>query len=84
MSYDVTDRFTLDFGYRYLDLGDAKSGTVIRLRWEQRPYGGVEIRDVTSHDLMLSAPFRARASGAVIPPRSSNRDLLMTLRAWLI
>lgn len=56
MSYDVTDRVTLDFGYRYLDLGDAKTGTATDYVGTSS-YGGVEIRDITSHDLMLSARF---------------------------
>jgi opacity protein-like surface antigen len=57
MSYDVTERFTLDLGYRYLDLGDTKSGTAYDA-WGGNPsYDGVEIRDVTSHDLMFSARF---------------------------
>ncbi len=56
MSYDVTDRVTLDFGYRYLDLGDAKTGTATDYLGTSS-YGGVEIRDITSQDLMFSARF---------------------------
>jgi opacity protein-like surface antigen len=58
MSYDVTDRFTLDLGYRYLDLGDARSGEVNAYNGDpDGHYSGLEIRDITSHDLMLSARF---------------------------
>ena len=44
MSYDVTDRFTLDLGYRYLDLGDAKSGEVNAYNGDpDGHYSGLEI-----------------------------------------
>jgi opacity protein-like surface antigen len=54
MSYDVTDRVTLDLAYRYVDLGDARTGTVSDYQGAN-PYSGVFIRDVTSQDVMLSA-----------------------------
>jgi opacity protein-like surface antigen len=56
MSYDVTDRVTLDFAYRYLDLGDAKTGRATDYLGTSS-YSGVELSDITSHDLMLSARF---------------------------
>lgn len=57
VSYDVTSQFTMDLGYRYLDLGDAKSGAVYNISGGYE-YSGLEMRDVTSHDLMLSARWR--------------------------
>jgi opacity protein-like surface antigen len=58
MSYDVTDRFTLDLAYRYLDIGDAMSGEVNAYDGNpQGHYSGLAIRDITSHDLMFSARF---------------------------
>ena len=57
VSYDVTSQFTMDLGYRYLDLGDARSGTVTAYDGSGS-YSGQELRDLTSHDLMLSARWR--------------------------
>ena len=73
MSYDVTDRFTLDFGYRYLDLGDAKSGRATAYHGH-RPTVVLEIRDMTSHDLMFSARFALDRRGALRRGRSSKSD----------
>jgi len=57
----VTERVTLDLGYRYLDLGDAKSGRVTAYDGSSS-YESLEIRDVTSHDLMFSARFALERS----------------------
>jgi opacity protein-like surface antigen len=56
MSYDVTERVTLDFGYRYLDIGDISSGRVTAYDGSDS-YSKHIIQDVTSHDLMFSARF---------------------------
>jgi opacity protein-like surface antigen len=57
VSYDVTPQFTMDLGYRYLDMGDAKSGRVTAYDGTDS-YASVELQDLTSHDLMLSARYR--------------------------
>ncbi len=58
VSYDVTSQFTMDLGYRYLDMGDAKSGAVTTYTGGSRHTRLIELRDITSHDLMLSARWR--------------------------
>lgn len=57
LSYDVTDRFTLDLGYRYTDLGSVKTGGV-RTYDDAEVLSPLEIRDITSHDLLFSARYR--------------------------
>lgn len=57
LSYDVTDQFTIDLAYRYTDLGDAESGRV-RNYIDPTTVPGLQIRDITSHDLLLSARYR--------------------------
>lgn len=57
LSYDVTDQLTLDFAYRYTDLGDAETGRATAYDGSGS-YNGLEIRDITSHDLLLSARYR--------------------------
>lgn len=57
ISYDVTPQFTLDFAYRYTDLGDAKTGPATAYDGSSS-YSGLEIEDITSHDLLFSARYR--------------------------
>ncbi len=57
IAYEVTPNLTIDFGYRYTDLGDARSGTI-------HAYDGsgsfpeLEYKDLHSHDLMLSVRYQ--------------------------
>src|SRR5690606_34509774 len=57
VSYDVTPQFTLDFAYRYTDLGSAKTGTASAFDGSGS-YSGLELEDITSHDLLLSPRYR--------------------------
>jgi opacity protein-like surface antigen len=57
LSYDVTDQLTLDFAYRYTDLGDAATGRATAFDGSSS-YSGLKIEDITSHDLLLSARYR--------------------------
>jgi len=66
MSYDVTPQFTIDLGYRYTDLGTIETGTASAYDGSAS-IGGLEIRDITSHDLLLSARYRLDAPQAMYP-----------------
>ncbi|MGQ0673911.1 MAG: outer membrane protein [Hyphomicrobium sp.] len=57
LAYDVTSTVTLDIGYRYLNLGDAKSGKV-RAYDGSSEYASVDLDDVDSHDLMLGMRWK--------------------------
>jgi len=57
LAYDVNPSVTLDLSYRYADLGDARSGTVTAYDGSSS-YAGVNIDDVTSHDLMLGVRWK--------------------------
>jgi opacity protein-like surface antigen len=63
VSFDVTDQFTLDLAYRYTDLGDARTGRATAYDGSSS-YNGLEINDITSHDLLLSARYRLEPSNA--------------------
>lgn len=63
VSYDVTDQLTLDFAYRYSDLGDAKTGRATAYDGSDS-YSGLEIQDIVSHDLLFSARYRLEPSQA--------------------
>lgn len=56
-SYDVTSAVTLELGYRYLNLGDASSGTVTAYD-ASSSYASVDLDDLHSHDLMLGMRWK--------------------------
>jgi len=66
LSYDVTPQFTVDFGYRYSDLGSVSTGRATAYDGTDS-YKGLEIRDITSHDILLSARYRLDQPQAVYP-----------------
>lgn len=61
LGYQVNDRVTLDFGYRYLNLGDAESGDLEPFTGSGNPDTPVEFNGLTSHDFTLG--FRYALGG---------------------
>lgn len=57
MSYDVNPNFTIDLAYRYVDLGDAKSGTITAYDGSGT-FDQLTFKDLYSHDLMLGARWK--------------------------
>lgn len=57
LAYDVTPNFTMDFGYRYIDMGSARSGVVTAYD-NSSSYAYHELQDITSHDFLMSARWR--------------------------
>jgi len=57
LAYEVNPSVTLDLGYRYTDLGDAKSGRVTAYD-NSSSYSGVFVDDITSHDVMLGVRWK--------------------------
>jgi len=66
LSCDVTRNFTVDLAYRYLDIGDAQSGT-IHAYDNSGVAPGLEFNDITSHDVMLSARYKFGCCGGDAP-----------------
>jgi opacity protein-like surface antigen len=66
LSYDVTDQFTVDLGYRYTDLGTVKTGSATSYD-RLETHSGLEIRDIVSHDLLFSARYRLGPSAPTYP-----------------
>ncbi|MDJ1158234.1 acyloxyacyl hydrolase [Chelatococcus sp. SYSU_G07232] len=70
LAYQLTPSVALDFGYRYLHLGDGKSGDIIRFDGVNQVYNPMQFKDLSSHDFkvglrwMLGAP----AIPAALPP----------------
>ena len=54
LAYRVTPALTIEFAYRYLNLGDALSGDMIGFDGSNGPVPNpLEFKDITSHDLKL-------------------------------
>ncbi len=54
VGYQLTDRATLDFGYRYIDMGDAESGRVDNAGFVNPK---VDIDDLAAHELKIGLRF---------------------------
>ncbi|HOV05231.1 MAG TPA: outer membrane beta-barrel protein, partial [Kaistiaceae bacterium] len=65
VGYEVNERLTLEAGYRYINLGDAESGTVRCLPVGSCTYQGLKIKDIDSHDLRLGMRWLLDAPVAV-------------------
>jgi opacity protein-like surface antigen len=52
-SYEVTPNFTVEFAYRYIDLGDAKTGTLMNLDGTCTTCQPMQFKGLASHDLKL-------------------------------
>lgn len=61
LGYEVNDRMTLDFGYRYLDIGDASSGDVIAFGGANNIANPLGFEGITSHDVTFG--FRYALGG---------------------
>jgi opacity protein-like surface antigen len=53
-AYQISDRAILDFGYRFIALGDAKSGTIDSLGYVNPP---VTVRDMHAHEFKIGLRY---------------------------
>ncbi|MEM1285248.1 MAG: acyloxyacyl hydrolase [Pseudomonadota bacterium] len=53
LGYEVSENLTLDFGYRYLHLGDAESGDLIDYDGTNLSFNPLEFNGLSSHDFTL-------------------------------
>lgn len=56
LGYQVTDRLTVDFGYTYLDLGDAQTGRIHSYD-NTVDTGPMHFNNITSHDFKLALRY---------------------------
>jgi opacity protein-like surface antigen len=72
VAYDVTHNFKVEFAYRYLNLGDAKTGTLHRYDETGCDCLAVKFKDLDSHDFklgmrwLLGAPVMAASNAPVV------------------
>jgi opacity protein-like surface antigen len=57
LAYKVTPNFTLELAYRYIDLGNARSGDLIGFNGTNNIYNPTEFRHLTSNDVKLGLRF---------------------------
>lgn len=52
VGYEVNKNLTLEFGYRYLNLGDARSGRIMNA-FNSENYAPLKAKDIDSHDFRI-------------------------------
>jgi len=57
LGFEVTDAFTVELAYRYLDLGDGESGNLVAFDGTDLIDNPMEFDDITSHDLKLGVRY---------------------------
>ncbi len=67
LAYEVSDALTLDFGYRYLNLGDGVTGTFQTYDGTASP-GPLELKDIVSHDIMVGLRWTLGEECCAAPP----------------
>jgi opacity protein-like surface antigen len=73
ISYKVNSQLSLEFAYRYVDLGDALSGDIVTYTGTNNIFNPEEFKHITSHDLkfgvrwMLEPPVE-RSQPIMLPP----------------
>lgn len=58
LGYQVTKNITVELAYRYLDLGDARSGDIRPFDGPGVVYNPMEFKGLTSHDIKLGVRFQ--------------------------
>jgi len=53
LAYNVSKTFAVEFGYRYLNLGDGQSGDLINLDGTNTTNNPMHFKDITSHDFKV-------------------------------
>ncbi len=57
LGFDVTDAVTLELAYRYLDLGDAKTGDLVAYDGTNTVDNPMEFKNITSHDVRMGLRY---------------------------
>jgi len=57
LAFDVTDAFTVELAYRYLNLGDAESGDLIGFDGTNNVDNPMKFEDITSHDVKVGVRY---------------------------
>ena len=71
LGYEVNKNLTLEFGYRYLNLGDAQSGR-IQNAFLPESYAPLKAKDIDSHDIKIGMRWNFGESGLLRPGRTPD------------
>jgi opacity protein-like surface antigen len=58
LGFDVTDNFTMELAYRYLDMGDGASGNLVAYDGTDNFDNPMEFNDITSHDVKVGFRYK--------------------------
>ena len=58
LGFDVTNNFTMELAYRYLDMGDGASGNLVAYDGTDNFDNPMEFHDITSHDVKLGFRYK--------------------------
>lgn len=75
VSYKVNSQLTIEFAYRYVNLGDAMSGDLITFNGTNNVNNPMEFKTITSHDLKLGVRWLLE------PPMDKGPVMLPPLRS---
>src|SRR3954466_9854116 len=73
LSYKVNSQLSLEFAYRYVNLGDALSGDLVTYTGTNTVYNPMEFRQISSHDLKFGVrwmlePVQYAPQPIMLPP----------------
>ncbi len=68
LAYKVTQSFTVELSYRYLNIGNAQSGDLATYLGTNTVYNPMEFRNITSHDVRLGVRWLLTPPEPVLPP----------------
>ncbi|MCE4223773.1 porin family protein [Methylobacterium sp. C25] len=68
VTYDVTPNFKVDVGYRYLNMGHAKTGPVACVNDPTCSFASYKVSELTSHDVKIGLRYLIGAAGAAPLP----------------
>jgi len=68
IGYQVSPSFTVELAYRYLNLGDARTGDIIAYDGTNTIYNPMHFRNIDSHDLKLGVRWLINAPVPVYAP----------------
>src|SRR5690606_5907395 len=63
VAYEVTKNFTVELAYRYVNLGDGRSGDIIAFDGTNTIYNPMHFRNIDSHDLKLGLRYQFASGG---------------------
>ena len=67
LGFEVNERLTMDLGYSYLRMGDARSGDLIAYDGTNDEYNPMEFHNISSHDFRLGLRYKFGAAAQPAP-----------------